>query len=91
MPTTLSIEPPGVLMSEEQEQAGTSTVRIDAELVRMARIICAHSPGRAGKQLKLVDYLDSLVRGPIQKRYREVLAEVAAKDREESKGRKPGK
>ena len=72
------------LMSEEEAQP-TVTVRVDTELVRMARIICAHTPGRAGKNLKLVDFLDGLLRGPIQTRYKEVLAKLVEDQAGEAK------
>lgn len=67
------------------EQPSTVTVRMDADLVRMARVICAHTPGRGGKQLKLVDYLDSLLRGPITERHAEIMAQIA---QEHAQGKK---
>lgn len=78
---------PELLMADD-EAPSTMTVRVDTELVRKARIICAHTPGRAGKQLKLVDYLDSLLRGPINDRYNEVLAEITAAQKAPSDGRR---
>lgn len=79
---------PVSLMSEEQ--VGTVTVRIDAELVRMARIICAHTQSRPGKNLKLVDYLDTLVRQPITSEYRRIMEEIAGSQdaSTEKKGKK---
>lgn len=74
-----------LLMSDEAE-VSTSTVRIDTELVRKARIVCAHSPGRGSKQLKLVDYLDSIVRKKIEGDFARIIAEIkAAEDGSEPK------
>ncbi len=64
------------------DEPGTVTARVDGELIRMARIICAHTPGRNDKQLKLVDFLDSLLRAPITERYHAILAEIARKQAE---------
>jgi hypothetical protein len=45
-------------MSEPRDDTGgsTVTVRMDSDLVRIMRVYCA------GKAIKLVDYLDELVR-----------------------------
>jgi hypothetical protein len=43
----------------ETDGASTVTVRMDSELVRLARIVCA------GREIKLVDYLDALTREKI--------------------------
>lgn len=59
------------------EDPATVTVRLDSELVRKARIICAHAPGRGGKHLKLVDFLDQLVREPINQQYEELMRRLA--------------
>jgi hypothetical protein len=67
---------PMVDESQTPDPPSTVTVRMDYELVRKARIICAHTPGRAGNQLKLVDYLDSLVRGLIEKDYDELMTRL---------------
>lgn len=65
-----------------------ATVRIDAELLRMARIICAHTPGRGGRTLKLGDYIESLVRKPITERYEQVMAGIVAQQTAQQKGAK---
>ncbi len=83
-----TMELPLDLLMSTEDLPSTTTVRMDVELVRKARIICAHSPGRAGKQLKLVDLLDSLVRSGIESRYRAVLADAAAEGQGEKRGRK---
>lgn len=71
------------------QQPSTVTVRMDAELVRKARIVCAHNPGRQGKHLKLVDYIDSLVRAAIDRDHDQVMDRVA-REREQGRGGKKG-
>ena len=77
------------VMSETQQPAedpvGTGTIRLDAELIRMARIICAHSPGRGARQMKLVDYLDTLLRGSITADYNRIMASIAEGQKKEKK------
>lgn len=51
------------------DQPSTVTVRLDSDLVRKARFVCARRKGRGGSSLKLVDYLDSLVRSLIENDY----------------------
>lgn len=81
-------------MSDEEKVPSTATVRIDSELVRMARIVCAHRDGRNGNRLKLVDYLDQLVRGLITKDYQDLLESIASEQDqkvEPPRKRYPGK
>ncbi len=52
-------------MSEPRESEGTPTVtvRMDSDLVRMARVVCA------GRTEKLIDYLDAIARERITADY----------------------
>lgn len=76
MKTMSAMPSPRVAMPDESPS--TTTVRIDVELLRQMQLICARTPGRNGKQLKVVDYLDSLVRKAVNARHEEVLEEIAA-------------
>ncbi len=74
------------LVMADEDQPSTRTARVDTELLRLARIVCAHTPGRNGKQLKLTDYLDSILRPHITKDYQATMKRVAkeaAKDKED--------
>ncbi len=64
----------------EEPLPPTSTGRIDTELMRKARIICAHSKGRGGRNLKLSDYLDRLVRAQIEQDYERVMDEILKRE-----------
>jgi hypothetical protein len=55
----------------------STTVRLSADLVRMARVICAHSSS-CGPRLKFVGYIDSLVRDRILADYDEAIRRVTA-------------
>ena len=75
-------------MAEEQGPS-TLTVRMDAELVRLARIICAHAPGRSGNAKKLVDYIDEIVRQRILDDYASLVSRI--KQAEPEQIQKPAK
>jgi hypothetical protein len=76
-------------MSEPRVTGGppTVTVRMDSELVRLARIVCA------GRTMKLVDYLDAMVREKIVADYEAFMAEKqgeTAKERPTQKRKRKG-
>lgn len=61
--------PPPAPPLAEPEQPSSETVRIDRELLEMARYICFHRRTAAGKRLKLTQYLHDLLSGPIAADY----------------------
>jgi hypothetical protein len=78
MPILSPPVPLGLLMSgkPQSEPPSTATARIAVELLEKARVICAHTKGRGGKQLKLTDYLDSLLRKKIESDHAAVLKRI---------------
>jgi hypothetical protein len=58
------------------ERSPTETARIASELMDMARVVCAHTRDSRGRQLKLTDYLDKLLRGPITREHTAVLKKI---------------
>jgi hypothetical protein len=73
-------------------QAGTNeTVRVDAELMEMARFICFHRKV-GGKRLKLTQFVDGILRGPILKQFAELqeqLGTAAPPAAPKGKGKQP--
>ncbi len=62
------------------EPLPTGTARIDGELLNKARIITAHRTGAGGRPAKLTDYLDAILRGPIEKDYAALMASLRKGD-----------
>jgi hypothetical protein len=54
----------------------SQTVRLDGDLVEMARYVCFHRR-QGGRRLKLTQYLDTLLRDAITKDYQEERARQA--------------
>ena len=61
----------------EEPRTPTSTVRIANELLELAHQVCAHTKGRGGKPLRLVDYLDTILRPRITKDHAEIMERIA--------------
>jgi hypothetical protein len=64
----------------EKRGAAKATIKIDPELVRKARQVCAH------EDVKIQDYIDTLLRGPIERDLDRVLDRVAGQQRKKKKG-----
>lgn len=56
----------------------SETVRIEGDLMEQIRFICFHSKDARGKRIKIAQYLDNLIRGPVGREYAEIRARVAA-------------
>jgi hypothetical protein len=52
---------------DEQQRPSSETVRLAADLVEMARVVCFNRRTSSGRRLKLTEYLDGLLRGQITK------------------------
>lgn len=64
-------------MSKERNPA-TATVKIDPELLRKANQIVAFLPlDEDGRQTKLADYLDQILRQPIERDHTKLLKRLA--------------
>ncbi len=55
----------------------TVTMRVARELAEMARVVCAHRRGPGGRPLRVVDYIDSLLRPLVTRDHEAELAKVA--------------
>lgn len=84
---SIALSPVMPMAEQPPDSPPTVTVRMDADLVQLARIVCALTPGRGNKQTKLVDYLDSIVRGRITADHAAVMARVA-REQQSSRGSK---
>jgi len=69
--------------------APTDNVRLDRDLVEMARLVIAHRK-KGGNKLNMTDYLGSLVRDQITKDHDEVLAEITATQQSRKKPKGEG-
>lgn len=62
----------------KERNAATATVKVDPELLRMAQQVVAFAPLDAGgKPLKLSEYLDSLLRMPIERDHAKLLKRLS--------------
>lgn len=68
--------PVGYAMADEDQKSPTRTARVAVELLEMARIVCAHTKGRGGNPLHLVDYLDSILRPVITRDHAAVIERI---------------
>lgn len=68
---------PPVPIVAEEPRTPTSTVRIANELLEYAHIVCAHTKGRGGKPLRIVDYLDAILRPRITRDHAEIMERIA--------------
>jgi len=59
-------------MAESQNDLDTKTVRVRNDLLRMMRTIVANTDEN------LVDYMDRLLREPVERDYREVVRRLAS-------------
>lgn len=67
-----------LLMAETEQPPAVpphGTVRIDGELLEMARVVCFHTRTTAGARMKLAAYIDAIVRSRITEDYARVMAE----------------
>jgi hypothetical protein len=71
----------------EEEHLDTVTMRIRADLARMIRIMCAGTPGLAGKKQSVVEYLDEKLREPVVADYEEFRRKLHEEDTSKSKPR----
>lgn len=70
-------------MAKERNPA-TATIKIDPELLRKAQQIVAFSPpDEDGKQPKISDYLDSLLRATIERDHAKLLKRIAKESSQE--------
>ncbi len=76
----LQVSPMANPPANTPDPPATQTVRVDTDLLRKAKLICARRPGRAGRTLKLTDYLDSLLRTAIERDYEEALRKIREGD-----------
>ncbi len=78
------------LMSDvEANDLDTVTVRIRRDLARMLKTICANTT-RGTKTLKVVDYLEELLRDRVEQDHAAVLARLAESERNKRAPKKRG-
>jgi len=64
-------------MAKDRKPA-SATVKIDPELLRKAQQIVAFMPpGEGGKVPKLTDFLDAILRGPIEREHAKLLKRLS--------------
>lgn len=70
-----------LLMADTEQPAVPphGTVRIDGELLEMARVVCFHTRAPLGARMKLAAYIDAIVRGRITEDFARVTAEQTGK------------
>ena len=67
----------------------TGTVRVRADLIDMIRVICTHERDEDGTRVKAVEYIDSLLRGPVTERHAAVMRRLVKQAGDaDKKGRK---
>ena len=72
--TTVGVLPGRKAMPKKKPSTGT--VRLDEELIRKARVVCALSEEMSGKPRKLVAFLDELVRASIEEQYQALMSRM---------------
>jgi hypothetical protein len=58
------------------DDLATGTVRVRTDLIDMIRVICTHERQDDGSRLKAVEYIDSLLRGPVVARHEAVMRRI---------------
>lgn len=79
MATDLLTVPIECVMAEEH--GGTSTTRIDSDLLDKARQHCAHTKKSNGKPLKVTEYLDLILRPAILKDHAATMKRITDEQR----------
>ena len=75
------------MAKESENDAGTRTVRLHNDIVRMVKTICANTI-RHGRPLKATEFLDELLRPQVVSQYEEVLDRLTGSDRQAKSTRK---
>lgn len=57
------------MADEAEQEIKTESIRVASDLVEMARFVTTRRKTPSGKRLKMVAYLDSILRGPITADY----------------------
>lgn len=58
------------------DESKTGTIRVREDLIDMIRVICTHERADDGGRLKAVEYVDSLLRGPVTERHAVVMRRI---------------